>query len=82
MFKIKYLIHRMQCHTVPQQVWWIDGKDVNFCLKGQGIKLHKWCVCGQSSYILIALSVCDVTIMLPVLHFLWQNRPLYITAPR
>jgi hypothetical protein len=33
------------------------------------------------SYILIALSVCDVTVMLPVLHFLWQNRPLYITAP-
>jgi hypothetical protein len=33
------------------------------------------------SYILIALSVCDVTIMLSVLHFLWQNRPLYITAP-
>ncbi len=33
------------------------------------------------SYILIALSVYDVTIMLLVLHFLWQNRPLYITAP-
>jgi hypothetical protein len=30
------------------------------------------------SNILIVLSVCDVTVMLPVLHFLWQNRPLYI----
>ncbi len=34
----------------------------------------------RKSYILIALSVRDVTVMLPVLHFLWQNRPLYITA--
>jgi hypothetical protein len=32
------------------------------------------------SYILIALSVRDVTIMLSVLHFLWQNRPLYINC--
>ncbi len=36
---------------------------------------------GVISYILIALSVCHVTVMLSVLHFLWQNRPLYITAP-
>jgi len=32
------------------------------------------------SYILIVLYVRDVTVMLPVLHFLWQNRPLYINC--
>jgi hypothetical protein len=37
---------------------------------------------ASKSYILIALSVRDVTVMLPVLHFLWQNRPLYINCRR
>ncbi len=45
MFKIKYLVNRMQCNTLLQQLWWVDGKGVCLHPKGQGSKPHKWCVC-------------------------------------
>jgi len=41
------LINKMQCNTVSQQEWWLDGKSVYLHLRGQGIKPHTWCVCGQ-----------------------------------
>jgi hypothetical protein len=44
---MKYLIIRMECNILLQQVRWFDGKGVCFHFKGQGIKPHKWCVCGQ-----------------------------------
>jgi hypothetical protein len=47
MFKMKYLINRMQCNTLSQQMGWFDSKGVYFHFKGQKIKLHKWCVHGQ-----------------------------------
>ncbi len=28
-------------------MWWLDVKGVCFHLRCQGIKPHKWCVCGQ-----------------------------------
>jgi hypothetical protein len=28
MFKMKYLINKMQCNTLSQQVWWLDGRGV------------------------------------------------------
>ncbi len=34
---MKYLINRMQCNTLSQQVWWFDGKDVYLHPKGQRI---------------------------------------------
>jgi hypothetical protein len=44
---MKYLINKMQCNSLSQQVWWFDG--INVCLhpRSQGIKSYKWCVCGQ-----------------------------------
>jgi len=39
MFKMKYLINRMQCNTLSQQVWWFDGKGVCFRPRGQRIKV-------------------------------------------
>ncbi len=45
MFKMKYLINKMQCNTLSQQVLWFDGKCVCFYRKGERIKFHKWCVC-------------------------------------
>jgi hypothetical protein len=47
MFKMKYLINKMQCNTLSQQVWWLDDKGVCFHPRSEGIKPHKWCVCGQ-----------------------------------
>ncbi len=47
MFKMKYLINRMQCKTLSQQMWWLDGTGVCLHFRGQGIKPHKWFVCGQ-----------------------------------
>ncbi len=44
---MKYLINRMQCNTLSQQVGYIDGKGVYLHSKGQGIKPYKWCVHGQ-----------------------------------
>ncbi len=44
---MKYLINRMQCNTLLQQVWWLDGKGVCLHPGGQGIKPHKCCVCDQ-----------------------------------
>jgi len=46
MFKMKYLINKMQCNTRSEQVWWLDGRV--FCLHftSQRIKLHKWYVIG------------------------------------
>jgi len=46
-FKMKYLINLMQYNISSQQMCWFDGKGVCFRPKVQGIKLHKWCVCGQ-----------------------------------
>ncbi len=37
---MKYLINRMQCNILSQQVGWLDGKDVGPRSKGQGIKPH------------------------------------------
>ncbi len=47
MFKIKYLINRMQRNILSQQIWWLDGKGGWLYFKGQRIKPHKWCICGQ-----------------------------------
>jgi hypothetical protein len=47
MFKIKYLINKMQCNILSQQVGWLDGKGGCFHSKGQGIKPHKWFVHAQ-----------------------------------
>ncbi len=44
MFKMKYLIYRMQCNTLSQQVGWFDGGGVCFHFKGQRIKIHKWSI--------------------------------------
>ncbi len=44
---MKYLINKMQCNKLSQQVWWFDGRGVCFHPRGKGIKLHKWCVYGQ-----------------------------------
>jgi hypothetical protein len=46
-FKMKYLINKMQCNTLSWQVWWFDGKGVCLHIRCQGIKPHKWCVCDQ-----------------------------------
>jgi hypothetical protein len=40
---MKYLINKMQCNVVSQQVGWLDGR----MFKCQEIKPHKWCVRGQ-----------------------------------
>ncbi len=37
----------MQCDTLSQEMWWLDGRDVWLHSKGQKIKLHKLCVYGQ-----------------------------------
>jgi hypothetical protein len=47
MFKMKYLINKMQCDTLAQQVWWLDGKVVCLHCKGQRNKPHKLCVYEQ-----------------------------------
>jgi hypothetical protein len=47
MFKIKYLINKIQCNILSQQVGWLDDMGVCFHFIGQGIKFHKWCVHGQ-----------------------------------
>jgi len=44
---MKYLINIMKCNTLSQQVRRLDGTSVCLHPKGQGIKPHKWCVCGQ-----------------------------------
>ncbi len=44
---MKYLINRMLCNTLSQQVWSFDGKGVYLHPKGQNIKLHKRCVYNQ-----------------------------------
>jgi hypothetical protein len=43
MSKMKYLINRMSCKTLSQQVGWLDGKGVCVHSKAQGIKPHGWC---------------------------------------
>ncbi len=45
-FKMKYLINKMQCNILSQQMKWLDGKVVCFHSKDQRIKHHKWCVHG------------------------------------
>jgi hypothetical protein len=47
MFKMKYLINKMQCNILSQQVKWFDNMGVCLHFKDQGIKPHKWCVHGQ-----------------------------------
>jgi len=47
MYKMKHLINRMQCNTLSQQMWWLDGRGVCLHSKNQRIKPNKWCVCGQ-----------------------------------
>ncbi len=44
---MKYFINRIQCNTLSQQMWWLDNKGVYCHPKGQGVKPHKWRVCGQ-----------------------------------
>jgi hypothetical protein len=41
---MKYLINRMQCNKLSQQVGWVDVKGVCLHPSDQGIKPHKWCV--------------------------------------
>ncbi len=48
---MKYWINKMKCNTLSQQVCWLDGRGVYLHFKGQMIKLHKWCVCGQQWYV-------------------------------
>ncbi len=43
MFKMKYLINRMECNILSQQVNWFDGKDVCLHSKGQRIKPCEYC---------------------------------------
>jgi hypothetical protein len=43
MFKMKYLVNKMQCNILAQQVAWFDGKGVCFYYKGQKTKPHEWC---------------------------------------
>ncbi len=43
MFKMKYLINRMLCNILSQQVGWFDGKGACFHYKGQRIKPREWC---------------------------------------
>jgi len=43
MFKIKYLINRMQCNILSQQVRWLDGKGVCFYPKGQTSQMVHLC---------------------------------------
>jgi len=47
MFKMKYLINRMQCNTLSQKMGYFDNKGVCFHFEGQGIKPYKWCVHDQ-----------------------------------
>ncbi len=35
---MKYLINKMQCYKLLQQMWWFDGRGDYFHPKGQGIK--------------------------------------------
>jgi hypothetical protein len=35
MFKMKYLINKMQCNTLSKQMWWLDGRGVCLHPKGQ-----------------------------------------------
>jgi len=42
-FKMKYLINRMQCNILAQQVGWLDDKGVCLNSKGQKMKPHEWC---------------------------------------
>jgi len=46
-FKMKYLINKIQCNILSQQVGWLDGRGVCFHFKNQRIKFHKWCVRDQ-----------------------------------
>jgi hypothetical protein len=39
MFKTKYLINKMQCNTLSQQVWWLDGMGVCLHHKNNGSNL-------------------------------------------
>jgi hypothetical protein len=81
-WKFKFLMKLWKCLLAWWQFFPCGGRETNFdiCimlnLMSNSLSFGKLI----KSYILIALSVCDVTFMLPVLHFLWQNRPLYITA--
>jgi hypothetical protein len=57
---------------------WTDKCWTRWWAKACPLRLNS---CLVESFVLLEPPVCDVTIMLPVLHFLWQNRPLDITAP-
>ncbi len=35
-FKMKYLINKMQCNSLSEQVWWLDHRGVCLHPKGQG----------------------------------------------
>jgi hypothetical protein len=39
MFKMKYLINKIQCNTLSQQMWWFDGRGVRLHPKGQVLNL-------------------------------------------
>jgi hypothetical protein len=47
MFKMKYLINKIQCNILSQRMGWLGGRGVCFHFKGQKIKPYKWCVHGQ-----------------------------------
>jgi len=48
---MKYLINKMLCNILSQQVEWLDGKGVYPQSKGQGIILINGVVCGQQWYV-------------------------------
>jgi len=39
MFKMKYLINKMQCNILSQHVWWLDGKVFASILEVKGSNL-------------------------------------------
>ncbi len=55
MFKMKHLINRIQCNTLLQQMWWIDGRGVYLHPRGQRIKPHKWCVINSGKLLKYSL---------------------------
>ncbi len=48
MFKIKYLINKMQCNILSQQARWLDGKGV--CLHSKGQKSR-----DQTSWVVLCV---------------------------
>ncbi len=48
---MKYLINKMQCNILSQQVGWLDSKGVCLQSKGKGSNLMGGVVCGQQWHV-------------------------------